>query len=203
MDVRTAATMTAAELLALADPEATYRVIRDEMAHDYSTSVGPHAERQRRHGITKRRDAGGHHAEQAAGDERRLEDDVAEYDAASRCKTALAILTGRYDSVLVLGEEHHPYLLGTSVPSPVLECEAARREVLARPESAALVARLLTERRQSDGALAELDRQRLTYPPVGWGVTRHGTYAARQAAWQERAERDRLGDASPREVPPA
>ncbi len=80
--------------------ETEYRKLRDELAQNYSVHVGPTAQRNAQHKIAKQRGAGGHHAVMADAQEKRLENDLSEYDEGVHQKYLLAILTGRYDFCL-------------------------------------------------------------------------------------------------------
>jgi len=86
--------------------EAEYRKLRDELAQNYSVHIGPSAQRNAQHQISKQRAAGGYHEQAADAQEKRLENDISDYNEGAHQKYLLAILTGRYD--FCLGELADP-----------------------------------------------------------------------------------------------
>ena len=103
----TVARWTTDDLLALADPETTYRALRAALEHEYEHEAGPHACRTRAWLVAHQRSGRGdpRYADQheAAGDrlEREGEEIETRYARCRTVKTALAILTGRYDWAMV------------------------------------------------------------------------------------------------------
>ena len=181
--------------LSPAEREVLYRALRDELRREYQL-IGPHAARNIARLISRRRSAGGHHADQADQMEQDFERDTDNYRSGAALKWGLAILAGRYDEALVTAGA-----AGASSDTTV-QCMLDRACDVRRPEISAEGAACIRREAESSAEQAAAYRARLlAYPPIGWGTSR-GDYAARCAAWCARPADDRMRDPNPRDVQP-
>lgn len=113
------------------DREAAYRELRASQEQDYSTQVGPRSERETRRQIARTREAATdeswphHRASRADRMEAQLEEAQARYEDRAVLKTALAVLTGRYDGIVQRGDD--ALTITGRVPPPVQAAQDTRR----------------------------------------------------------------------------